>query len=203
MSRRSLSAWRSAGLLAIYLRSGKHVTIRGHAIPLFSFLLLVIGSLLLIAAAVFWLLPDGPVEPRLPLSIFGPLLLIAGWLSWKYYEPAEKRSVRLAVSIYLFFGMAITAGGLIQRFAPDPDAGVVMAAQPPTSRASRRRCGRRCGGRPLTRTRQPRRHPRARNKPGRSAPRNARLRGRSSSPKRKRKTRRSYASSPAAATGRR
>ena len=94
----------SAGLLAIHLRSGKHVTIRRHAVPLFSFLLLVIGSLLVVAAAVFWLLPDGPVEPRLPLSVFGPLLLLAGWLSWKYYEPAEKRSVRLAVSVYLFLG---------------------------------------------------------------------------------------------------
>ena len=93
----------------------------------------MIGSLLVVAAAVFWLLPDGPVEPRLPLSVFGPLLLIAGWLSWKYYEPAEKRSVRLAISIYLFFGIAITAGGLVQRFAPDPDAGVAIAGQKPTN----------------------------------------------------------------------
>ncbi len=127
----------AAGLLAIYLRSGKFVTIRRHAVPLFSFLLLVIGSLLLIAAAVFWLLPDGPVEPRLPLSIFGPLLVIAGWLSWKYYEPAEKRSVRLAVSIYLFLGISITSGGVIQRFAPDPDAGVDVAAHTPTNEDAR------------------------------------------------------------------
>ena len=123
----------AAGLLAIHLRSGKHVTIRRHRVPLFSFLLLVIGSLLVVAAAVFWLLPDGPIEPRLPLSIFGPLLVIAGWLSWKYYEPAEKRSVRLAVSVYLFLGIAITAGGLIQRFAPDPDAGVAVAGPQPTN----------------------------------------------------------------------
>ena len=122
-----------AGLLAIHLRSRKHLTIRRHAVPLFSLLLLVVGSLLCVAAAVFWLLPDGPIEPRLPLSIFGPLVLITGWLSWKYYEPAEKRSVRLAISIYAFLGIAITAGGLIQRFAPDPDAGVVVAAQNPTT----------------------------------------------------------------------
>ena len=120
-----------AGLLAIYLRSGKRV----RGLPLFSFLLLLIGSLLTVAAAVFWLLPNGPVAPRLPLSIFGPLLLIAGWFSWKYYEPVEKRSVRLAVSVYLFLGFAITAAGLMQRFAPDPDAGVVVAEQPPTTAA--------------------------------------------------------------------
>jgi uncharacterized protein len=120
-----------AGLIAIYLRSAKHVNIRGHGVPLFSFLLLLVGSVLVVAAAVFWLLPDGPVEPRLPLSVFGPLLLIAGWLSWKYYEPADKRSVRLAVSIYLFFAIAVTASGLAQRFAPDPDAGVVLTGQKP------------------------------------------------------------------------
>ena len=123
----------SAGLLAIYLRSGKLVKILGNGIPLFSFLLLVIGSLLVIAAAVFWLLPDGPVEPRLPLTIFGPLILTAGWLSWKYYEPAEKRALRLAVSIYLFLGIAMTAGGVVQRFAPDPDAGVLAAGQTTTN----------------------------------------------------------------------
>jgi uncharacterized protein len=123
----------AAGLIALYLRSEKRVNIRGRGVPLFSLLLLVLGSLLIIAAAVFWLLPDGPVEPRLPLSVFGPLVLVAGWLSWKYYEPADKRSVRLAVSIYLFFALAVTAGGLVQRFAPDPDAGVVLAVQAATS----------------------------------------------------------------------
>jgi uncharacterized protein len=123
----------AAGLLAIYLRSAKRVRIFRHRIPLFSFLLLLIGSLLIVAAAVFWLLPDGPIEPRLPLSIFGPLLTLAGWLSWKYYEPEEKRSVRLAVSVYIFLGIAITAGGLTQRFTPDPDAEVAVVGQQPTT----------------------------------------------------------------------
>jgi uncharacterized protein len=126
----------AAGLLAIYLRSRKRVHIFGHDIPLFSFLLLVIGTLLVIAAAVFWSLPDGPVEPRQPLSVFGPLVLVAGWLSWKYYEPAELRSVRLAVSVYVFLGMSIIAGGLIQRFAPDPDAGVVVVSGQPTDKSA-------------------------------------------------------------------
>ena len=117
-----------AGLIATYLRSSVRINIRGLGVPLFSFLLLLIGALLVVAAAVFWLLPDGPVEPRLPLSVFGPLLLVTGWLSWKYYEPVEKRSVRLAVSIYLFFAISIIASGILQRFAPDPDAGVVVTA---------------------------------------------------------------------------
>jgi uncharacterized membrane protein YeiB len=126
----------AGGLIALYLRSAKHINILSHAVPLFSFLVLTVGSLLVVAAAVFWLLPDGPVEPRLPLSVFGPLLLVAGWLSWKYYEPAEKRSVRLAVSLYLFFAIAVTTAGLVQRFAPDPDAGIVAAAQEPAKPAA-------------------------------------------------------------------
>jgi len=118
----------AAGLIALYLRSEIRVHVRGRGIPLFSFLLILIGALLIVAAAVFWLLPDGPVEPRLPLSVFGPLLAITGWLSWEYYEPAEKRSLRLALSIYVFFAVSITASGVLQRFAPDPDAGVTVTA---------------------------------------------------------------------------
>jgi uncharacterized membrane protein YeiB len=118
----------AAGLIALYLRSETPVHVRGRVIPLFSVLLLLIGAVLILAAVVFWLLPDGPVEPRLPLSVFGPLLAITGWLSWKYYEPAEKRSLRLAVSIYVFFAISITASGVVQRFAPDPDAGVTVTA---------------------------------------------------------------------------
>ena len=118
----------AAGLLAIYLRSGVRVPLARQSIPLFSFMLLAIGTLLVIAAAALWLLPDGPVEPRQPLSVFGPLVLLAGWLSWKYYDPVDLRTVRLAVCVYLFLGTSIVASGLLQRFAPDPDAGLDPAA---------------------------------------------------------------------------
>jgi uncharacterized protein len=117
----------SAGLIALFLRSDKHVRLRSRAVPIFSFLVLLIGSLVCVAAIVFWLLPDGPVEPRLPLTVMGPLLLIAGALSWKYREPAEKRSLRLAVSLYLFGGIAMTLGGLVAHFGPDPYAQVATA----------------------------------------------------------------------------
>jgi hypothetical protein len=65
--------------------------------------------------------------------VFGPLLLLTGWLSWKYHEPAEKRSLRMAVSIYVFAGVAMTAMSLIQHFTPDPAA---AAARPEHSRAA-------------------------------------------------------------------
>ena len=81
----------AAALLALYLRGEKRLAWRGISIPLASFIMMAAGALMAVAAAVLWLLPDGPLEPRVPLSVFGPLLLVTGWLSWKYHAPAEKR----------------------------------------------------------------------------------------------------------------
>ena len=120
----------TAGLVALYLRSEKRVRVGRISLPIFSFLLLLTGIGLCIAAAVFWLLPDGPTAPRLPLTVFGPLVGVAGWLSWKYHEPTGKRSPRLGVSLVLFAALAMTATGLAQRFGADPDAPATAAAQP-------------------------------------------------------------------------
>ena len=116
------------GLLALYLRGAKRLTWRGVSIPVASFLLMLAGLVMAITAVVFWVMPHGPIEPRLPLSVFGPLLFIFGWLSWKYHEPAAKRSLRMAVSIYIFAGLGMTAMGLVQYFTPDP---IVMLAATP------------------------------------------------------------------------
>jgi len=117
----------ASGLLALYLRGSKQLAWRGISMPVSAFLLLLAGTLVSIAAVVFWLLPDGPIEPRLPMSVFGPLLIVTGWLSWKYHEPADKRALRLAVATYVFGSVAMTAGGMVQQFAPDPAAVVASA----------------------------------------------------------------------------
>jgi uncharacterized protein len=122
-----------AGLIALYVRNEKRVTLRGRSLPVFSLVLLLLGAGLCIAAAVFWLLPDGPTEPRLPLSVFGPLMLVTGWLSWKYFDPADKRGLRLGASLYLFGAIAMTLGGLVQHYAPDPLAAYAPGAQASTS----------------------------------------------------------------------
>lgn len=121
----------AAGLLALYLRGSRRLAWRGISMPLFCFILLLAGTLVSLAAGVFWLLPDGPIEPRWPMSIFGPLLFVTGWLSWRYHEPADKRSLRLAVATYVFGCIAMTAGGLVQQFAPDPAAEVAAAERQP------------------------------------------------------------------------
>jgi uncharacterized membrane protein YeiB len=117
-----------SGLLALYLRGQKQLKWRGVSMPVFSFILLLLGTLMSVAAAVMWVLPDAPTQPRGPLSTFGPLLFITGWLSWKYHEPVEKRSLRMAVAIYVFGAVAMTAGGLLQYFTPDPAAIVATTA---------------------------------------------------------------------------
>jgi uncharacterized membrane protein YeiB len=120
----------TAGLVALYLRNERRLQFGRLrlGLPVFSLLLLLIGGGLCIAAVVFWLLPNGPTEPRLPLSVFGPLVFAAGWLSWKFFDPVDKRSLRLGAGLYLFAALAMTAGGVLQRFAPDPDAMPVASA---------------------------------------------------------------------------
>jgi uncharacterized membrane protein YeiB len=120
------------GLLALYLRGQKRLAWGGISMPLSCVILLLAGVLLSIAAAVLWLLPDGPSEPRLPLTVAGPLLLVTGWLSWRYHEPAAKRSLRMAVGLYVLGGVAMTAVGLLQQYTPDPAA----VARPAASTAS-------------------------------------------------------------------
>ena len=119
------------GLLALYLRGEKRLRWRGVSMPVFCFILLLSGVLMSIAALVFWVLPNGPTEPRAPLSVFGPLLFITGWLSWKYHEPADKRSLRMAVSIYVFASVAMTGMGVIQYITPDPAVAVASVDQKP------------------------------------------------------------------------
>jgi uncharacterized protein len=117
----------SAGLIALHLRSDKRVRLpRGVAVPLFAFILMLLGALMSVAAAVLWLLPNTPPEPRLPLSVMGPVVLLAGAAAWRWREPAEQRSLRLGIGLYLLVATSMTLGGLLQHFGPDP---YVVSAQ--------------------------------------------------------------------------
>ena len=94
----------------------------------------MLGVLVSGGALVFWFVPDLPTEPRMPMSVFGPLLLLLGSLAWRHHQPAEERSLRLGVTLYLLLATVLTLMGLSQRFGPDPLA--LPAASSAASAAS-------------------------------------------------------------------
>ncbi|MBK6293344.1 MAG: DUF418 domain-containing protein [Rhodoferax sp.] len=105
-------------LLSVYLRVERRVSLRGRSVPLFSFILLVLGALAAIAAVVLWVLPNGPKEPRIPVTIASVVFMVLGALSARFHEPASLRELRLGVSVYTFAFLMMTVGGAAQYFAP-------------------------------------------------------------------------------------
>ena len=106
------------GVLALYLRSERCIKLFGRAVPLFSFILLLIGVATLIAATVLWALPNGPKEVRIPTTVMGVILLALALLSAKYHQPVALRELRLGVAIYTFSFLMMTLGGAAQYWAP-------------------------------------------------------------------------------------
>ncbi|NWJ39816.1 MAG: DUF418 domain-containing protein [Geothrix sp.] len=108
------------GVVALFLRGEKRLTIRGRSLPLFSFILLVLGGLAAVAAGVFWALPHGPKEPRIPVTIISLAVLTLGVLSARFHQPVEARMRRLGMTIYLLPFLMTVVFGVVQRFTPPP-----------------------------------------------------------------------------------
>ena len=106
------------GLNSLYLRSERRVRIRGTSLPLFSFILLVLGSVGIIAAVVLWSLPDGPKEPRVPATIVSIGMLALAAFAAKFHDPVELRGLRLGAAMYAFVCVMMTAMGAVQYLAP-------------------------------------------------------------------------------------
>jgi uncharacterized membrane protein YeiB len=122
----------SMGLFSLYLRSERRVTIRGRSLPLFSFLVLVLGTVALMAAMVLWSLPAAPKEPRVPITIASIGMLVVALLAAKFGDPVELRGLRLGVGVYVFAALMMTSIGAVQYLTPrDPvsAAGAARAAQ--------------------------------------------------------------------------
>lgn len=105
-------------LMSLYLRAERRITVRGHSLPLFSFVLLALSVVAMVAAVVLWSLPNGPKEPRIPVTIASVVLLILGALSARFHEPASLRELRLGVTIYTFAFLMMTIGGAVQYLKP-------------------------------------------------------------------------------------
>ena len=117
------------GLIALYMRSEKRITMRGFSMPLFSFILLLLGVIAMLAAVVLWALPNGPKEARIPVTIIGSMFIILALLSAKYRDPVELRGLRVGATLYLFMGLTMTIGGAAQYFKPpEPEVPVMAAA---------------------------------------------------------------------------
>lgn len=106
------------GVAALFLRGEKRISLRGRSLPVFSFVVLLIGLLGALVAALLWALPNGPKEPRVPVTILSVALLAIGILSAKFHNPAEPRLRRLGVSLYLIPFLLMTSVGAVMYFAP-------------------------------------------------------------------------------------
>jgi len=118
--------WASAGslaylgLLALYLRHEKRLRVFGASLPVFAFVLLLLGLLGTVASGVLWVLHKAPVEARIIMTMVSVALLILGGLWAAFHGPGERRLLRLGVVAYLFPMIMMTTGGIIQRFVPRP-----------------------------------------------------------------------------------
>lgn len=119
------------GLMAFYLRGEKRIGLgAARSMPLFGFILLLLGSLVAMAAAIFWLLPHGPKEPRIPLTVAGVTLLVLGTLIARFHARVDTRMRGLGVTIYLLPFLMMTVFGTVQYFTPPPATVAASSSQP-------------------------------------------------------------------------
>jgi uncharacterized membrane protein YeiB len=114
-------------LLALYLRSEKKVGRRAR-IPLFSFIFLILGTLGVIASVVLWVLPEGPKEPRVPVTTISGILLLTAFLSARYRDPIELRSLRLGLGVYVLPTLLMIVTGAVRYLSPPDPADLTVEA---------------------------------------------------------------------------
>lgn len=116
-------------LAALFLRGEKRMKLRGLSLPVFSFVLLVVGVLAAAVATLLWALPNGPKEPRVPVTVVSIAILTLGVLAARFHNPVEARPRRLGMTLYLFPFLMMTTFGAVLYFAPS-------LAHPPAAVAS-------------------------------------------------------------------
>lgn len=126
-------------LLSLYLRNEQTFTVRGRAIPRFSMILGVLGVVAVVAAAVLWILPDGPKEPRIPVTLFGVILLVAANLSARFKDPKDLRVLRLGAAIYTVSFVIMTTLGAAQYLMPRPPEVAANATQAEVEKAEKKK----------------------------------------------------------------
>ena len=126
------AAWQLAGslafvsVIAIFLRNERVYSIGQLRLPLLSSMNAVLGILLGIVAVVSWFIPQMK-DGRIPLSIMGPVTLLVAFLIAKYHQPAQARTWRAGVSIYVFAMSSMIIFGAVEYFRPAPAVVVAPA----------------------------------------------------------------------------
>lgn len=120
-------------LLAIYMRREKLVNLRFTRLPLVSLIFWILGAVGAIVSIVLWVVPELPKELRIPVTTLSAFLLITAFLSVRYHQPVELRSLRVGVSLYVLTMLVVSVAGAIQYLSPpdpdDPIAAPAAAAQ--------------------------------------------------------------------------
>ncbi len=87
------------GLIALFIRNERIVSIFGKKMPLFSSIVLAVGVLMSIAAIASWIVP-AMSEARNPLTGGAAAFLLMAYCSAKFHQPAEARFWRAGALIY-------------------------------------------------------------------------------------------------------
>ena len=116
-------------LLAIYMRREKLVNLRFTRLPLVSLIFWILGAVGAIVAIVLWMVPALPKELRIPVTAISAFLLTTAFLSARYHQPVELRTLRVGVSLYALPMLAVIVAGAIQYLSPrDPDGPIAAPA---------------------------------------------------------------------------
>jgi len=108
------------GFLALYLRHERRLTLAGRSLPVFAFVLMLLGGLGELVSIALWVLPKVPLEPRIIVPVLSTAILLLGGLWASFRDPEDQRLRRLGMTVYLFPCLIMTTFGAIQRFVPTP-----------------------------------------------------------------------------------
>jgi uncharacterized membrane protein YeiB len=106
------------GFLMMYLRSERVVSVMGHGLPIYALVQLVFGSVGVVVAFVLWMLPNGPKDPRVPVTVVSIAMVAIGLLAAKFHNPAALRELRMGATIYTFSFVMMTIFGALQYLKP-------------------------------------------------------------------------------------
>ena len=116
------------GLVALFLRSEYRVNLFFTRVPVFAFILLILGTVAAVFAAMFAVSPEAPYEAKVGTPVVAVTTLIFGVLAAKYHQPKELRGLRLGIGIYVFFTLMMTGVGAAMYLAPPENSASFVAA---------------------------------------------------------------------------